>query len=114
MVDKARRKELLQQYSERPSQNGVFTLRNAVTGEVWVGVSRNLDTQHNGLWTRLSNGMLINKDVQTSWKTHGKAAFSYEIVERFTETDPYVIERLRLERAEHWRTQLDAGTVKGT
>lgn len=114
MVDKSRRKELLQQYSERPPQDGVFALRNSTTGEVWIGVSRNLDTQHNGLWARLSNGVLINKDVQASWKAHGEAAFSYEIVERFTESDPHVIERLRIERANHWREQLAAGIVKGT
>ena len=114
MVDKSRRKELLQQYSERPPQDGVFALRNAATNEVWIGVSRNLDTQRNGLWARLLNGMLINKDVQASWKAHGEAAFTYEIVERFTESDPHVIERRRIERANHWRGQLGAGTVKGT
>lgn len=114
MVDRSRRKELLQQYSERPPQDGVFALRNSITGEAWIGVSRNLDTQHNGLWARLSNGMLINKDVQASWKTHGETAFSYEIIERFAESDPHVVERLRIERASHWREQLGAGTVKGT
>lgn len=114
MVDKSRRKELLQQYSERPPQDGIFALRNSVTGETWIGVSRNLDTQHNGLWARLSGGFLINKDVQASWEAHGKEAFRYEVVERFTESDPHVVERLRIERANHWRDQLHAGIVKGT
>lgn len=114
MVDRSRRKELLQQFAERPPQDGVFALRNAATGEAWVGVSRNLDTQKNGLWMRLTSKQLVNKDVQASWNTHGAGAFSYEILERFTETDTHAIELLRLERAEHWRTQLKAGTVKGT
>lgn len=114
MVDKSRRKELLQQFEERPSQNGVFALKNMATGEAWVGLSRNLDTQKNGLWMRLAGKQLINKDVQASWNTHGEAAFRYEILERFAETDPHAIELLRLERAEHWRTQLKAGVVKGT
>lgn len=114
MVDRARRKELLQQYSERAPQNGVFAVRNSATSEVWVGVSRNLDVQKNGLWARLAGGMSSNKDVQASWASHGAAAFSYEILERFTENDPHIIERLRLERPAHWRKTLDAGTVKGT
>lgn len=114
MVDKSRRQELLQQFSERPPQNGVFAMRNAKTGEVWVGHSKNIDKQQNSLWTRLSGPPSSNVDVQAAWKAHGADAFSYEILERFSETDPYVLERLRSERAEHWRAELKAGTVKGT
>jgi len=114
MVDKARRKELLQQYAERAPQNGVFAVRNSASGEVWVGVSRNLDVQKNGLWGRLASGMCFNRDVQASWAKHGQAVFSYEILERFTESDPHVIELLRIERPAHWREALGAGTVKGT
>jgi hypothetical protein len=114
MVDKARRKELLQQYSERAPQDGVFAVRNSATDEVWVGVSRNLDVQKNGLWVRLSGGACSNKDMQASWTNHGAAAFSYEILERFTESDPHVVERMRLERLAHWRKVLEAGAVKGT
>lgn len=114
MVDKSRRKELLQQFSERPPQNGVFALRNTKTGDVWVGHTKNLDTQKNSLWGRLSGPPNSNQDVQASWKAHGADAFTYEILERFTETDPYVVERLRTERTAHWREELKAGTVKGT
>ena len=114
MVDRSRRKELLQQFSERPPQNGVFALRNSVTGEAWVGVSRNLDTQKNGLWMRLTGRQLVNKDVQASWNKHGEASFSYSILERLTESDPHIIERLMPERAAAWRTQLGAGIIKGT
>ena len=114
MADKARRKELMQQYAEREPQTGVFAVRNSTSGEVWVGVSKNLDVQKNGLWGRLASGMCFNKDVQASWAKHGEAAFSYEILERFTTSDPHVVERLKIERAQHWREKLGAGTVKGT
>jgi hypothetical protein len=114
MVDKSRRKELRQQYADRPPQNGVFAVRNAASGEVWVGHSRNIDKQKNGLWGRLAGGMCVNKDVQASWKKDGETAFSYEILEQLTETDPHVLERLMPERADHWREKLKAGLVKGT
>lgn len=114
MVDKSRRKELIQQYAEREPQTGVFALRNSASGDIWVGVSKNLDVQKNGLWGRLANGMCFNKDVQASWIKHGEAAFSYEVLERFTENDPHVIERLKILRTQHWRDKLKAGTVKGT
>jgi hypothetical protein len=113
MVDKSRREELLRQFSDRPPQNGIFALKNAVTGEAWVGVSRNLDTQINGLRVRLNSNQFMNKDVQASWNAHGEDAFSYEVIERFVETDPYVLELKRSERAAYWREQLNAGTVKG-
>jgi len=114
MVDKARRKELLQQYADRDPPNGVFAVRNAVTGEVRVGHSRNLDKQKNGLWARLAGGMCVNKDVQASWAAHGEAAFTYEILEQLTETDPHALQRLMPERAAAWLEHLQAGVVKGT
>lgn len=114
MIDKARRTELLQQYADRDPPNGVFAVRNTVTGEVWVGHSRNVDKQKNGLWTRLAGGVCVNKDVQASWARHGEAAFRYEILEQLTETDPHALQRLLPERASTWREQLKAGVIKGT
>lgn len=114
MINKSRRKELVQAFSERPPQNGVFAVRNAKTGDVWVGHSKNIDKQQNGLWARLASGMCFNKDVQASWNAHGADAFSYEILERFTETDPHAVERMLPERSGEWRNELKAGTVKGT
>jgi len=113
-VDKSRRKELMQQYAERSPQTGVFAMRNAATGEVWVGQSKNIDKQQNGLWVRLRSGMCVDKSVQASWTRHGEAAFSYEILEHVSEPDPHVLERVLPERTAAWREQMAAGTVKGT
>lgn len=113
MVDKSRRKELLQQYEERKPSVGVYVVRNSATGEAWVGASRNVDKQKNGLWFSFNLGSSPNLDVQASWKTSGEAAFSYEILEVLEETDPHVIERLLPERATHWREKLGAGTIRG-
>ena len=113
-MDKARREELQRQYAERKQPTGVFALRNSASGEVWVGHSKNLDVQKNGLWGRLKNGMCFNEDVQASWNKHGEDAFSYEILEHIEETDPHALQRLLPERAAEWREELKAGTVKGT
>jgi hypothetical protein len=113
-MDKARRKELLQQYADRGPQTGVFAVRNTVTGETWVGESRNIDKQQNGLWARLRLGMNFEADVQASWAKHGEAAFSYEILETVNEADPHVLQRVMPERAAAWRGKLGAGTIKGT
>lgn len=114
MIDKSRRKELMQQYAERGPQTGVFAVRNATTGEAWVGQSRNIDKQQNGLWMRLRGGMCVDQSLQASWTKHGEAAFSYEVLEAVADADPYVLERLLPERAQAWRQELGAGVVKGT
>lgn len=113
-MDKKRRQELQEQYANRKQPTGVFAVRNTKSGEVWVGHSKNLDVQKNGLWGRLASGMCFNQDVQASWKKHGETAFSYEILEHIEETDPHAIQRLLPERAQLWRDELKAGTVKGT
>ena len=113
-MDKARRKELQQQYADRKQPTGVFAVRNSASGEVWVGHSKNLDVQKNSLWVWLANNISPNADVQASWKKHGADAFSYEILEHIEETDPHAIQRLMPERAAHWRENLKAGTIKGT
>lgn len=113
-MDRSRRRELMEQYAERGPQTGVFAVRNAATGEVWVGQSKNVDKQQNGLWVRLRGGMCVNKDVQASWARHGESVFSYDVLENVTEADPHVLERVLPERAAAWREQLGAGVVKGT
>jgi hypothetical protein len=113
-MDRKRRQELQEQYASRKQPTGVFAVRNSASGEVWVGHSKNLDVQKNGLWGRLASGMCFNKDVQESWTKHGADAFSYEILEYVEETDPHAIQRLLPERADTWRAELKAGTVKGT
>ena len=113
-MDKARRKELMQQYAERGPQTGVFAVRNSATDEVWVGQSKNIDKQQNGLWARLNGGLCSSAEVQASWLKHGAAAFSYEVLEQVTEADPHVLERVLPERTKAWREQLGAGSVKGS
>jgi hypothetical protein len=113
-MDKKRRQELQEQYANRKQPTGVFAVRNAKSGEVWVGHSKNLDVQQNGLWGRLASGMCFNRDVQESWNRDGAEAFSYEIFEHIEEADPHALQRLLPEHAEVWREELKAGTVKGT
>jgi hypothetical protein len=113
-VDKKRRQELMDEYANRKQPTGVFAVRNSASGEVWVGHSKNIDVQKNGLWMRLAGGTCFNRDVQDSWKKHGEAAFSYEILEHIEEADPHTLQRVLPQRAAHWREQLKAGTVKGT
>ncbi len=114
MVDKSRRKELLQQYAERKPSVGIFAVKCSATGEAWVGWSKALDKRKNSLWFQLRAGGGVGigvVDLQPIWKAHGEDAFSYEILEELTEDNPHKLELLLDERAAHWRAKLDARPI---
>jgi hypothetical protein len=113
--DKARRREIARAWAERERHQGVFAVRCAATGEVWVAASRNLDTQQNGVWFMLRNGGHPNKAVQGAWDAHGEAAFSYEILETIADENltPLGLADALKTRDRHWREALGARALVG-
>jgi hypothetical protein len=109
-MEKQRRREIVQAYKERKPQVGVFQVRCAVTGETWVGTSRALDTQQNGIWFGLRQGGYRSKTLQAAWKAHGEAAFELSVLERFEDDDAgaYVRDNWLKARLIHWREDLGA------
>lgn len=103
------RKAAVAAYKERPADAGIFAVRCAATGEVWVGESRRLDTQQNGLWFALRLGSSPFKAMQAAWAEHGEAAFSYEVLDRLDpELTPMARATALKEAAALWREQLEA------
>lgn len=114
-MDRARKKEITRAYAERKRVQGVFAVRCAASGEVWVASSRNLDTQKNGVWFALRMGGHPNKAVQAAWDAHGEGAFAYEIVEELSDDDltPMGFRDLLKAREREWREALGAGPLVG-
>lgn len=114
-MEKDRKRQLARDYKERKVTPGVYAIRCASTGEVWVAPSRNLDTQQNGIWFGLRLGSHPNKALQAVWNAEGETAFAFEIVERIEEEDltPYLLDALLKERIAHWRAKLGAGLAVG-
>jgi len=112
-MDKTRRKEITRSFRERVPQQGIFAVRCAADSRVWVSASHHLDTQQNGLWFQLRQGGLPNAELQAEWKTHGEAAFAFELLEEVTDENPLLIASLLKEREEHWRAKLGAKKVFG-
>lgn len=52
----ADRKALINDYKDRETIAGVFAVICSATGRAWVGASRHIDTQQNGLWFALKMG----------------------------------------------------------
>ena len=91
---------------------GIFAVRCSASGEAWVGPSRHLDTERNGLWFQLRLGTHLNKRLQESWNANGEAAFEYEILETLKDDiSPVLIKDALAERQKHWISELKAALL---
>jgi hypothetical protein len=114
-MDRQSRRELLRDYKERKAPAGVYAIRCAASGEVWVGATRNLDAQKNSFWFGLSTRGHANRALQAAWNTHGEATFRYEALERIEDEDltPLGLADALKARERHWREALGAGKAAG-
>ena len=85
----------------------------APAGKVWLGVSRNLDSQQNSIWFSLRHSGSPNREMQAAWKAHGEDAFAFDEVEGVDaeELSAYLVNQLLQERLKHWCAELNAGRV---
>jgi hypothetical protein len=79
------RKAAISAYKERKPAYGVYAVICNATGEAWVGHSRHVDTQKNGLWFALRQGGSPHKSLQAAWNRHGPEEFRFEELERLGE-----------------------------
>jgi hypothetical protein len=106
------RKAAITAYKERKNVAGIYAVRCAASGQVWVGQTPNLDTIQNRIWFALRLGSNSNRDLQRAWSAHGGDNFAFESLERLKdEESPYVRDALLKERALHWRSMLNASII---
>jgi hypothetical protein len=111
-MSKQARKAAAAAYREHKAAAGVFAVRCAGTGEIWVGSSRHLETQQNSLWFGLRHGGYPNRVLQAAWAAHGEPAFSFETLETFDpELSDYAKASQLKDRLAHWRSALAALTA---
>jgi hypothetical protein len=103
------RKALTAAYREKKTIAGVFAVICNATGEVWVGQSRHIDTQQNGLWFGLQMGSSPFRSLQTAFTEHGEAEFRFEQLDRLPEdTSPIARDTELKSRAALWIARLQA------
>ena len=105
------RKAAVNAWKERkPAPAGIFSLTCTADGAVWVGESRNLEAQQNGLWFTLRLGSHLNRTLQAAYNTHGRVAFAYAELERLADDENTgTLQRALLrDKAADWRRQLGA------
>lgn len=112
MTSRQARKDAIAEFKQRDPSRGVFAVRCAPTGRVWVGASPNLDAARNSTWFMLRAGSHRERALQDDWNAHGEAAFQFEILETL---DPdllpmSVADALKAKKQE-WAARLSAPTL---
>ena len=75
------RKALMRDYRDRKVEAGIYAVRCAASGEVWVGATPDLATRQSGLWFTLRHGTHSERSLQTAWALHGEDSFGFEATE---------------------------------
>jgi hypothetical protein len=103
------RKAAVAAYKEKTAAAGVYAVRCAPSGQVWVGESRNLEAQQTSLWFAMRLGSHPHRDLVEAWAQHGEAAFSFEVLETLDpELSPTARATASKEAATLWREELKA------
>lgn len=96
-------------YKERKVRAGIYAVRCAATGQVWVGEAPNLDGIANRVWFTLRHGGHRNAAMQAAWAAHGAEGLTLEVVETLPEAESaYLLGRSLSERRIHWQAHLGA------
>jgi hypothetical protein len=105
------RKAAIQAYKERKAPRGVFAVRCQPTNHVWVDSAMDLEAAQNRIWFSLRAGgdAQIDKSIVAEYQTHGRDAFTYEVLEKFEDdVEPIALKDLLKQRRQHWMDQLGA------
>jgi hypothetical protein len=114
-MDQQSRRQAVRDYKDRKIPLGIYAVRCAASGEVWVGQSQNLTQQQNRIWFGLRQGRHPNPALRAAWAAHGGAAFSFEVLEAIDDEGlgAYGRDSLLKDRAAHWRSELGAARIVG-
>jgi hypothetical protein len=111
-MDRQARKAATAAYKERKPAWGVYAVICTATGETWVGSSRHVDTEWNGLLLQLKLGTSVHTSLQMAWKQHGDAEFRFEELERLREDFPEFARMDELKKRQAlWGSRLQASSL---
>ena len=105
------RKAAVAAYKERKSVCGIYALRCAPSGQVWVGFAADMEKIRNRLDFTLKTGATPHASLRDACRTHGLAAISVETLEeQETKEDApgFARDAWRKARLAHWREKLSA------
>ncbi len=106
------RKAAVAAYKERKPAPGIYAVRCAASGEVWLGQAADMATIRNRQFSSLRFGGHTNRAVQAAWTLHGEASFSLEPLELLPEEEDRLLLASQLRDAlARWRAELGAPAI---
>jgi hypothetical protein len=106
------RKAAVAAYKKRTSAPGIYAVRDAASGKVWVGRTADLATIENRVWFGLRHGGHSCRDLLAAWRAADGRGFAFERLEALEPQEtPYVLDSLLKERLAHWRATLAAALL---
>lgn len=80
-MDKQKRKNLIQAYKLRQAEMGIIQLKNTMTADRYVTISRDTQADLNSQRFKLKANWHPNKELQSQWNDVGEGAFEFSVVE---------------------------------
>ena len=102
------RKAVIAEYKKRKAVAGIYAVRCAASGQVWVGRAAALGRLQPRLRFGLRSGGNHHPAMQAAWNAHGGDGFAFDIVEMVEEELAYVRDSILKDRLAHWRKALGA------
>lgn len=87
-MDIKRKKQLLEEYKNRHPEMGVISFRCKLTGETFLGISKDTKADFNSLCVRLTANYHPNKRLQELWNEYGINGFEYLVIKVLKYEDP--------------------------
>ena len=97
-MERARRKELIEQWKHRRPEMGILSLRCKATGESFLGASTDLPAVRNGLLVRLNGGIHPNRKLLSLWREYGEEGFEWSVLQQLEYKDDTTEYRQELEK----------------
>jgi hypothetical protein len=103
------RKAAVAAYKERKAIPGIYAVRCAASGQVWVGQTPDLAAVSNRIWFTLRQDCSRIRSLQDAWNAQAGDGFALEELERLDDEDRgYVLDAHVKARLSHWRLKLGA------
>ena len=87
-MDARTKKELVNNWKNRHPEMGVISFRCKLTGETFLGISKDTNADYNSNRFKLQAGIHPNKQMQKLWNEHGEECFEYSVVKILEYADP--------------------------
>jgi hypothetical protein len=81
------RKALIREYKAKRRPMGIFQVRNALSGKVFLGSTVDLPSMLNRQRSQLQMGAHPNRPLQADWRAHGPDVFAFEVLDTLTPSD---------------------------